>query len=258
MQAIDIKNLSFSYGNIEVFDNLNLSISEGCFTTVLGKNGSGKTTLAHILSGNLKYNGDILFFNKPFKGNNVMFIDDISEYDSYDLVMNILIKEARRLKKSEIRNKIFNISVEFNFSKCLDRCFNSLSFIEKKLVVLGSYLIKKEKLLILDNFFEGFDNKLKKDVLKKLRRFGKKEKITIISFTNDSEELLYADSIIIIGDGKVLLKGSKRKVLENAEVFEQYDLELPFVVSLSDKLKFYDLIDKIYFDEKKLVDDLWQ
>ena len=47
-------------------------------------------------------------------------------------------------------------------------------------------------------------------------------------------------------------------VLENEEVFEENEFELPFVVSLSNKLKFYDLIDKVYFDEKKLVNDLWK
>ena len=94
MQAIDIKNLNFSYGNIKVFNNLNLSITEGDFTTILGKNGSGKTTLANILSGNLKYKGDILFFNKSFKSNDIGFVDDLSEYDSGDLVMNVLIKKT--------------------------------------------------------------------------------------------------------------------------------------------------------------------
>lgn len=258
MQAIDIKNLNFSYGNIKVFSNLNLSITEGNFTTILGKNGSGKTTLANILSGNLKYKGDILFFNKSFKSNDIGFVDDLSEYDSGDLVMNVLIKKTKGLKKTEIRNKIFNISVMFNFSKSLDKRFNSLSTTQKKLVVLGSNLIQKVKILILDNFFEEFDKNLKDEILHKLKKFAKKENITIINFSNDMDESFYADNIVIIGEGKVLLKGSKKKVFEKEEVFEKYELERPFVVSLSDKLKFYDLIDKIYFDEKKLVNDLWK
>ena len=137
MQAIDIKNLNFSYGNIKVFNNLNLSITEGDFTTILGKNGSGKTTLANILSGNLKYKGDILFFNKSFKSNDIGFVDDLSEYDSDDLVMNVLIKKTRGLKKTEIRNKIFNISVMFNFSKSLDKRFNCLSTTQKKVSCFG-------------------------------------------------------------------------------------------------------------------------
>lgn len=257
MQAISIRDLCFNYGNIQVFKNLNINIYSGCFTTILGKNGSGKTTLANILAGNLKYKGKILVFNKSYNNNEIMFIDDFIEYDN-DMVMDLLIKETSGLNKEEIRNKIFNISVEFNFSKCLDKKLYDLSFVERKLVVLGSYLIKGAKILILDNFFEGIDKKLKKEIIQKLKRLANKKNMTIVDFTNDSEDLMYADNIIIIGDGKAILKGSRKNVLEKEEIFEKYELELPFVVSLSDKLKFYDLIDKIYLDEKKLVDDLWK
>lgn len=257
MQAISIRDLCFNYGNIQVFKNLNINIYNECFTTILGKNGSGKTTLANILAGNLKYKGKILVFNKSYNNNEIMFIDDFIEYDN-DMVMDLLIKETSGLNKEEIRNKIFNISVEFNFSKCLDKKLYDLSFVERKLVVLGCYLIKGAKILILDNFFEGFDKKLKKEIIQKLKRLANKKNMTIVDFTNDSEDLMYADNIIIIGDGKAILKGSRKNVLEKEEIFEKYELELPFVVSLSDKLKFYDLIDKIYLDEKKLVDDLWK
>lgn len=257
MQAIDIKNLNFSYGNIKIFDGFNLNITEKNFTVILGKNGSGKTTLANILSGNLKYNGDIFFFNKSFNKNEIGFIDELSEYDSDDFVMDVLIKKIKGFKKSEIRNIIFNISVEFKFSKSLDKRFNSLSITQKKLVILSSYLIKS-KVLILDNLFEDFDRNLKYEILRRLKRFAKKKNITIINFSNDAKEAFYADNIVIIDEGKVILKDSKKKVFEREDIFEKYDLERPFIVSLSDKLKFYDLIDKIYFDEKKLVDDLWE
>ena len=71
-----------------------------------------------------------------------------------------------------------------------------------------------------------------------------------------NDELL--DEVVIIGGGKVLLKGSKKRVLEDENFFETYDMELPFTVNLSNKLKFYELIDRVYFDDKKLVDDLWK
>ena len=258
MQAIDIKNLNFSYGNILVFKNLNLSVSEGSFVTILGRNGSGKTTLANILAGSLKYKGNILIFNKPFNIDNIGFVNEQLENDNNDTVMNILIKEMPDLNKDNIKKKIFNISVKFHFSNYLDKSFNTLSVIEKKLIILGSYLIKPVKILIIDNFFEDFDKDLKKEILNKLRRFAKKENMTIVNFTNDVEDSLIADNIVIIGNGKILLNGSKRVVLENEEFFENYELGLPFVVSLSNKLRFYDLLDKIYFDEKKLVDKLWK
>ena len=258
MQAIEIKNLSFNYGKLVVFKNLNLNILEGSFVTILGKNGSGKTTLANILAGNLKYNGDILIFNKPFDKNNVGFTGDELEYDNYDTVMNILLKKVHAFEKKDVRKRILDLAVEFYFSKYLDKKFDELSITEKKLVVLGSFLIEPVKILIMDNFFEDFDNNLRSNILNKLRKFSKKINMTIINFTNDVEEGLVGNQVVIIGNGKVLLKGSKKNVFENENFFEENDMNLPFVVSLSDKLKFYDLIDKIYLNEKKLVDDLWK
>lgn len=263
MQAIDIKNLNFSCGKIKVFDGLNLSISEGDFTAVLGKNGSGKTMLANILSGNLKFDGEILVLNKQLdkkisRSKIGTVFSDLDDYDSFDIVMNMLVNSLTGLSKKEIQNRILNIASEFKFNDVLDKTFNYLSFQEKILVMLGLSLVKKPKILILDNIFEGFDKDLKNNILKKLKRFAKKEKMTVIDMTNDVEDTLLADNIVIIGDGKVLLSGSKRKVFEKEAFFEKNNMALPFVVSLSDKLKFYELIDKIYFDEKKLVDDLWK
>lgn len=259
MQAIDIKDLNFIYRNIKVFENLNLSLSDGSFTVIMGKNGSGKTALANILSNKLKFHGKILIYGKQKNFNLVETIfNDLDYYDSFDTVINILVTALKGLNKKEVRKKVLWIANEFKFNDVLNKSFNYLSFQKKVLVILGISLIKNPKILILDNIFDGFDQNLKTKVLRNLKRYSKKEKITVVYMTNDVEDALLADEILIIGDGKVLLKGSKRKVFEKEDFFEQYDMELPFVVSLSEKLKFYELIDKIYFNEKKLVDDLWK
>lgn len=263
MQAIDIKNLNFSYGKIKVFENLNLIISEGSFTTILGKNGSGKTTLVDILSGKLKYSGSILVFNNSLnsdiiKKNIITIFDDLDEEDTSDMIIDMLVELLKKKKVKNIKEKIIEIASEFDFSDFLNTEFVLLPFEKKKLVALAMALVNNPKILILDNFFEGINKNLKDRILKKLKKEIRKNKMTIVNVSNDSEEALYADVIVIIGDGKILLKGSKRKVFEKETFFETYDLELPFIVSLSDKLKFYELIDKVYFDEKKLVDDLWE
>ncbi len=257
MQAIDIKKLSFNYGNIVVFDNFNLTISEGRFVTILGKNGSGKTTLVNILNGRLKYKGEISVFgvslNKHINKEIAFIFDDMGEYETSDEVIDVLAKTVKGKDKKE---KIINIASEFDFLNFININFNKLSLEKKKLVVLGRALLQEPKILIIDNLFEGINKDLRCQILKKLKEYTKS--MTIVNFSNDVEEALFSDMIVIIGDGKILLKGSKKKVFENETFFESNDLELPFVVNLSDRLKFYDLVDKIYFDEKKLVDDLWE
>ena len=249
MQVVQIKNLNFNYDENVIFNNFNLNISEGKFVTILGKNGSGKTTLAKILGGFYKKN--ILIYGKNDYQNIKVIFDDL-DFDG--IVMNILINSLKGLDKKEISDRVIEVSKLFGFDKLLNKDYDTLCLKDKKIVNLGIGILSKPKVLVLDNILEGLDKKNKNIILKKL----KKLKITVINLSNDVNDALISDEVVIIGGGKVLLKGSKKRVLEDENFFETYDMELPFTVNLSNKLKFYELIDRVYFDDKKLVDDLWK
>lgn len=249
MQVVQIKNLNFNYGENVIFNNFNLNISEGKFVTILGKNGSGKTTLAKILGGFYKKN--ILIYGENDYQNIKVIFDDL-DFDG--IVMNILINSLKGLDKKEISDRVIEVSKLFSFDKFLNKDYDTLCLKDKKVVNLGIGILSKPKVLVLDNILEGLDKKNKNIILKKL----KKLKITVINLSNDVNDALISDEVVIIGGGKVLLKGSKKRVLEDENFFETYDMELPFTVNLSNKLKFYELIDRVYFDDKKLVDDLWK
>ena len=249
MQVVQIKNLNFNYGENVIFNNFNLNISEGKFVTILGKNGSGKTTLAKILGGFYKKN--ILIYGENDYQNIKVIFDDL-DFDG--IVMNILINSLKGLDKKEISDRVIEVSKLFGFDKLLNKDYDTLRLKDKKIVNLGIGILSKPKVLVLDNILEGLDKKNKNIILKKL----KKLKITVINLSNDVNDALISDEVVIIGGGKVLLKGSKKRVLEDENFFETYDMELPFTVNLSNKLKFYELIDRVYFDDKKLVDDLWK
>lgn len=249
MQVVQIKNLNFNYGENVIFNNFNLNISEGKFVTILGKNGSGKTTLAKILGGFYKKN--ILIYGENDYQNIKVIFDDL-DFDG--IVMNILINSLKGLVKKEISDRVIEVSKLFGFDKLLNKDYDTLCLKDKKIVNLGIGILSKPKVLVLDNILEGLDKKNKNIILKKL----KKLKITVINLSNDVNDALISDEVVIIGGGKVLLKGSKKRVLEDENFFETYDMELPFTVNLSNKLKFYELIDRVYFDDKKLVDDLWK
>lgn len=249
MQVVQVKNLNFNYGENVIFNNFNLNISEGKFVTILGKNGSGKTTLAKILGGFYKKN--ILIYGENDYQNIKVIFDDL-DFDG--IVMNILINSLKGLDKKEISDRVIEVSKLFGFDKLLNKDYDTLCLKDKKIVNLGIGILSKPKVLVLDNILEGLDKKNKNIILKKL----KKLKITVINLSNDVNDALISDEVVIIGGGKVLLKGSKKRVLEDENFFETYDMELPFTVNLSNKLKFYELIDRVYFDDKKLVDDLWK
>ena len=117
-------------------------------------------------------------------------------------------------------------------------------------------LIQKPKILIIDNAMDMIDSTRKKIVYKLLENL-RKEGSTIVHFTTNSEDLLLGTNIIIINNGKVILDKSVKKAFSNLDIYKDNNIALPFIVELSSKLMYYKTIDKIYFDYKKLVNDLW-
>jgi len=69
---------------------------------------------------------------------------------------------------------------------------------------------------------------------------------------------LYGQEIVILKAGNVLKQDLTEKILADYKLFEKINLELPFIVSLSNKLEFYNLVSKTYFDMEQLVDNLWE
>jgi energy-coupling factor transport system ATP-binding protein len=99
------------------------------------------------------------------------------------------------------------------------------------------------------------DNKDKiLEILEDLHKKG----ITIINVTHNLKEAYYSDRLVILNDGEILLDGNPMSVMEYDKILNKVGIEIPFEVELSIKLKLYGLIDKVYFNLDKMVDDIWQ
>lgn len=255
MQAIDVRNLKFN----NVFDNLSFEVTEGSFATILGNNASGKTTLTKILGGFVNYKGEVFFFKKKAfqKQKKVAVIFEDSFYND-GLVMDLFIKKMKGQDKKIILDKVTDLAHEFMFFDYLNEYYEDLTYEMKILVTLGLALALKPKILILDDIFNGVDNSFKLKVLKKLTKRVKMNKLTLIMMTMDSEDLLLSDKTIVIDEGKVWLAGVSKEVLEDERFLDNEKFGLPFMVNLSNKLRFYDLTGKFYYDDLKLVNDLWK
>lgn len=114
-------------------------------------------------------------------------------------------------------------------------------------------LITKKKII----FFNNLAN-LEEDELKKLFAFLQNNDILFINVTNNLEECLYTDYLIICDKDKVLIEGSTIEVLKNEILLKRLGLQIPFMVELSLLLKDYNLINDIYLDKESLVDELWK
>ena len=263
--VVSIKNLNFSYSEKQIFNDLNVDIQSGDFITLLGANVSGKSTLIKILSGLLKFDGEIFIDNIKLEPKNykeirqkigLVFSNIDNQIVSEKVFDNIAFAlQNLGVKKSEIISSVTDITNKLDISYLLKENIFNLSKYEKILVVLASVLIYKPNLLILDEALSDLDNNDRIKILKMLKTI---DGMTIINITQNTEDILYGEKIIVLDEGKIVEYDTNENVFKNDRIFSKLGLSLPFMVDLSIKLKYYNLIDKIIYDMDEMVDILWK
>lgn len=126
-------------------------------------------------------------------------------------------------------------------------------FDELKLKIL-SCLNSNNKIFVFMNVLTYLDSDFKEKVIRYLKLGNKR----IINYTTDIEETLLLDYIVVIHENKVIMEGKKELVLKEEKILKKLGFHLPFVVELSNGLKYYGLVTKTYFNNKELVNDLWK
>ena len=126
-------------------------------------------------------------------------------------------------------------------------------FDELKLKIL-SCLNSNNKIFVFMNVLTYLDSDFKEKVIRYLKLGNKR----IINYTTDIEETLLLDYIVVIHENKIIMEGKKELVLKEEKILKKLGFHLPFVVELSNGLKYYGLVTNTYFNNKELVNDLWK
>ena len=265
---IEIKDLNFKYNNSIIFNNFNMKIKENSFTCIAGNNTSGKTTLIKLINGTLpsnntitigysyvndkRYNDHALELGTVY-GNNLDYFlfDDVYREMTFPL-------ENLNMKPSEIDLRILEISKFFSINKLLDKKTYDLTNKEKQQLLIVLALLHKPKILLLDNALSMMDRIARKEMIEKLRKYQQKEDLTIILTTTNLEDIVDSDYVYVINKGKIAIEGKPLEVLKEDTLLNKLGLEIPFMVDLSLKLEFYDLIKEIELDMDRMVNTLWK
>lgn len=263
---ITVKSMSFKYDNNYIFKDFDLEVQPESFVCIIGNNGSGKSTLAKILIGLYQAYGYITidgyllnnFYLKKIRRTFSVCFDSADEHFIGETVKDDLAFTLENLEysKEDIDNAIKSISKKFKLEDILEKSPEELNSSEKEKVMIASALIHNPKILLLDESIHKLNASDKKLVFKILKEYQKEQKLTIILITHNLEDTLYADRIIVLNKGKIILDETKEEIYKDDKL-EKLGFKLPFIIKLSHNLILYNLIDKIYFDEKELVGKLW-
>lgn len=243
------------------FKNYNLRIKLTSFINIIGPPGSGKTTLLKMLIN--KIDNSALYINdKPIsnystdykKRNLTVCFNDLTFNTEYVNEELLYYQDILNIETSSSYQEIKAIEKYFNLSEILETKINYLSTAEKALIKILSLLIVKPAILGIDTLLSycTIENK------EKIVRYAKKNGITILNVTSSSEELLLGTDIIILNNHSVLEYNKTKKILEQEKLLKEIGFELPFIISISNGLNYYEVINKTYYNNKSLIGDIWK
>ena len=244
---IKIKDVYYNVDNKEVFRDLNINFKDNSITGIIGPVGSGKSILLELIAnlrdivdGEIEIGG-ITLTNKTTKRDSHRIQKEVGILfqSSYDQIYNLTVKKELllslsdlKLSKDEMLDRIKETLklVELDESY-MDKNPLKLSQSELKKVALASVLIRKPKLLLLDEPTVGFDASGKKMLISLLKILRKKEKITTVIVSNDVDFLnQITDNIVVLKYGKIILSGSRLDVFKKEKVLAENGISVPKII----------------------------
>ena len=244
-------------------NEFDFNLNEGEFVSIVGNNND--LIIHTLLRGNEKCN---------------IFVGDTElKKDTMDIIrrrigfvlykhLNIFVGETVKdeivfgleslaMSKDDITQILASECRLFKLDELLERDPNSLGSSDKVKMKILSALIVKPNVLVIDNIMCELDYEDKLLVFDILKEYAKNGMI-IINFTNDIEDALFGNKVIVIYDKKVICEGKTMSVLNEEKILKRLNIGLPFMVELSKYFMDYGMIDKYYLTNEKLIGALWK
>lgn len=252
---IDIQNLYHSFGEKEIYKNLNLQIREACIFALLGKNGVGKSTLINILMGYIKpKSGKCFVFSKDsydlepnLKEDIALLYEGFTTYDymSIKQIENYFAPFYKKWDKTVFYDLVNLMDLNHN------QKISSLSFGQKSQVVLGLIFAQNAKLLILDDYSMGLDAGYRRLFIDYLKDYVKNTNKTVLITSHIMSDLVeLIDDIAILQKGGDIYQSSMEEFLENFKCYKINNNNEKNQFSNIHRIKEYKDFKKIFTFEK--------
>ena len=215
--AIEIKHLSKSFGDIKAVQDISFGVKEGELFAFLGVNGAGKSTTISIICGQLQKDcGEIIIDGYPLDTHpehmkttlGVVFQDSVLD-KALSVYDNLECRAALYgIEGEDFKNRLDELVTLLDFKDLLKRTVGKLSGGQRRRIDIARALLNNPKILILDEPTTGLDPQTRKllwDVISALR---KKENMTVFLTTHYMEEAADADYVVILDGGKISAEGT--------------------------------------------------
>ncbi|KHO63401.1 cobalt transporter ATP-binding subunit [Thermoanaerobacter sp. YS13] len=251
---ITTQSLSFEYHAEEqtqhlVLKDINLQFEKGQFIGIIGHNGSGKSTLAkHFNALLLPTKGKVFVKGMDTKDTNRLW--DIRQtaglvfQNPDNQIVAAIIEEDVAfgpenlgIPPDEIRKRVEYALKAVGMWEYKDYPPHMLSGGQKQRVAIAGIIAMKPECIILDEPTAMLDPIGRREVISTIKKLNKEERITVILITHFMEEVVDADRVIVMDDGKIVLDGTPKEVFKEIELLKKIGLSVPQVTELAYQLK---------------------
>ena len=230
-------------------DGVSLDVKRGDFVAILGHNGSGKSTLAKHINAILTPDEGTLYVDG---------MDTSEEKNLWD------VRQSAGMVFQNPDNQIIGTVVEEDVGfgpenmgisteeiwerveeslKCVGmweyrkKSPNKLSGGQKQRVAIAGEVAMHPKCIVLDEPTAMLDPTGRKEVIRTVRALNQVEDVTVLLITHYMEEVIYADKVLVMDEGKVVMQGTPREIFSQVEQLQKYRLDVPQVTLLAHELK---------------------
>ena len=232
MSRIELKHIDKFYGSNHVLRDINLTIEDGDFMTLLGPSGCGKTTTLRVVSGLEKpQNGIILMdgkeivnaaeasFAPPSKRNLNLVFQSYALWPHMTVFDNVAFGLRIRKENSEtIAKKVASALDRMQIGEFAKRYPTELSGGQQQRVAIARALVNEPKILLLDEPLGALDAKIRKQMQIELKKIQQEVGITFIYVTHDQEEALsMSDTVVVMNNGEIQQIGSPTDIYNEPE-----------------------------------------
>lgn len=239
--AMEVKNLSFSYGSNQILSDISLTIPRGKITTIMGANGCGKSTLFSLMTKNLTPGkGKILLEEKSIKKYSLSEfarkVSIVHQHNSAaeDITIERLVSYGRTPYqkmlggKSEEDERLIEQALQVTGLLDLrDREIGRLSGGQRQRVWIAMALAQNTELLFLDEPTTYLDIRYQLEILELVKKLNEEFDITIVMVLHDINQTIYfSDKIIGLQGGHVAIEGAPDQVITEESIQKLYGVHL--------------------------------
>ena len=249
LNIIKARKVSYDYlkiddeGNVEsssrAVDGVDLDVKAGDFVAVLGHNGSGKSTLAkHINAILLPTEGTLYVDGKDTKDDSKLWeirqsAGMVFQNPDNQIIGSVVDEdvgfgpENMGVPQQEIWERVERSLKSVGMWEYRTASPNKLSGGQKQRVAIAGVVAMCPKCIVLDEPTAMLDPNGRKEVIRTVRELNRTEHVTVILITHYMEEVIDADRVIVMDQGRVVMQGTPREVFSHVEELKRYRLDVP-------------------------------